>query len=192
MYKGFNLETCQKIWSHYDTNASGLLERDEALAFCNEYCSAHGLGPDQRNHIIASFFKTFDVNTDGSISWEELYGSATITGVFREMLNKMPQVLGLLATDREGVVVGRALSQSLDNDKVRSRDHLFNSQFPLLAEQASKLHIGDNKSITAFFDNMIIIHFDYSPIILTVVGATDANVSQWERIGLSIDSAQCI
>jgi Ca2+-binding EF-hand superfamily protein len=75
MYKGFNIETCQKIWNQFDTNHSGLLEYQEALAFCHEYCNVQGImNNDRRNHIISSFFKAFDVNADGSISWEELYG----------------------------------------------------------------------------------------------------------------------
>jgi mitogen-activated protein kinase kinase 1 interacting protein 1 len=47
---------------------------------------------------------------------------------------------------------------------------LFNSN------QAGKLALGKNQSITAFYQDHVIVHINHLPIVVTLVGTADANV----------------
>jgi hypothetical protein len=43
--------------------------------------------------------------------------------------------------------------------------------------QASKLQLGDNKSVTCFSDNMCVVHANFSPLVLTFVCEPDVNTA---------------
>jgi hypothetical protein len=48
--------------------------------------------------------------------------------------------------------------------------------WPLL--QASKLALGKNQSITALYDNMVVVHVNHLPIVITLVGEPNGTSPQ--------------
>jgi Mitogen-activated protein kinase kinase 1 interacting len=47
--------------------------------------------------------------------------------------------------------------------------------------QASKLQMGRNKSIMTFFNDCVVAHFNFSPLVVTLLGSADANVGAFSR-----------
>jgi hypothetical protein len=48
--------------------------------------------------------------------------------------------------------------------------------FAVLTEQASKLQLGKNKSMTCFYKDRVIVHLNHAPFIVSILGNVHLNV----------------
>ncbi|KAI8067917.1 Ragulator complex protein LAMTOR3, partial [Gongronella butleri] len=77
-----------------------------------------------------------------------------------------------LLTDRDGVVVLKALSEDAP-DKVL--DPLLVTNFSISHDQANKLGLERNQMIVSMFDLYQLVQLDQSPLVITLVADADAN-----------------
>lgn len=73
--KPIDMATTEKIWAMYDKDNNGVLDRSEAMQFINDWCQAHGV--QDVPAVTRIFFSTFDSNSDGTISKQELMGTSS-------------------------------------------------------------------------------------------------------------------
>ena len=55
-------------------------------------------------------------------------------------------------------------------------DAIFTAAFSVATEQASKLALGTNQTITAVYNNLVVVHVNHLPIAIALVGAADVNI----------------
>mmetsp|Transcript_12963 Transcript_12963/g.35560 ORF Transcript_12963/g.35560 Transcript_12963/m.35560 type:complete len:143 (-) Transcript_12963:12-440(-) len=70
-------------------------------------------------------------------------------------------------------VVGTDAPETLDTAQI---ERLFSPVFAMGSDQAEKLPFGSPKASVAFYDHMLLVQIDNCPLVLTLVGAPDANV----------------
>lgn len=65
-------KTGAQIWTQYDLNHNGVLDRTEAEKFIHDWSRAHNVKPSKQQ--VDHFFETFDTNKNGKISRAEIVG----------------------------------------------------------------------------------------------------------------------
>mmetsp|Transcript_64832 Transcript_64832/g.177780 ORF Transcript_64832/g.177780 Transcript_64832/m.177780 type:complete len:130 (-) Transcript_64832:378-767(-) len=84
-----------------------------------------------------------------------------------------------LVTDHEGVVLLRAGERADDASLQRMA-----ANYSQTSEQvAGKLKLGKNRTVTAMYENAVVVHASCSPLVLTLMAAAGTNV------GLLLDAA---
>jgi len=90
----------------------------------------------------------------------------------RKIIERVNGLQTILVTDRDGVTLINA-NQSFIEDP---SDSSLAATFSVCSEQASKLKMGKNKSITTFFDNKIFIHVNHLPLVISFIADKNVNV----------------
>uniref|UniRef100_A0A7S2BJ60 Roadblock/LAMTOR2 domain-containing protein n=1 Tax=Haptolina brevifila TaxID=156173 RepID=A0A7S2BJ60_9EUKA len=79
-----------------------------------------------------------------------------------------------ILTDQEGAVMLRAGGREDAADEAELQRMA--ATFAVTAEHASKLGMGKSQHATAFYDKAIVVHVSCSPLVLTMLTDSDANV----------------
>lgn len=88
------------------------------------------------------------------------------------LLRKLPLKAALL-TDSVGAIVLRA-GELGDNTELELQR--MGTTFAHTAEQAGKAGLGKNMHTTAFYDEATVVHVSVSPLVLTLLAESEANV----------------
>jgi hypothetical protein len=92
-----------------------------------------------------------------------------------KVLLRVPRLglLGVVVTDVDGVCLTRVMSEALS--ELQLEPH-FSSSLATCSDQASKLSLGQNRSLVAYFDNYSLIQMNLSPLIVTLFAPPDCNL----------------
>jgi hypothetical protein len=55
-------------------------------------------------------------------------------------------------------------------------DAAFTAAFSVATEQAAKLALGNNQTITGVYSNMTVVHVNHLPIVISLIGSDRVNV----------------
>eukprot|EP01137_Pigoraptor_chileana_P016054 Opistho-2@72546 len=91
---------------------------------------------------------------------------------FSRLLTRIPGLEAALVTDRDGVIVIKAVTDAVSEQALQSS---FLATFALATEQAGKLGLGKNRSVTCMYENHQVIHFGHLPLIISLIASADAN-----------------
>jgi len=86
------------------------------------------------------------------------------------ILERVPGLLALIVSDRDGVI----LLQVGKHEGTNKESYL--AVFGAVVEQASKLQLGKNRHLTAFYKDHILVHFNQAPLVVSAIAAPDANI----------------
>lgn len=89
------------------------------------------------------------------------------------ILQRVVGLQAVLISDRDGV---QLVKQTKDDYKEESTDNHLATTFAVASEQASKLRMGKNLTITSFFEERVIVHVNHFPLIISMIGDSDLNV----------------
>ncbi|CAH1793608.1 unnamed protein product [Owenia fusiformis] len=78
----------------------------------------------------------------------------------------------IIITDRDGVPVLKVATESAPELALRPS---YLATFGMVTEQASKLGIGQNKSMVCMYNNHQVVHWNKLPLIVTLVADANAN-----------------
>ncbi|KAK3608232.1 hypothetical protein CHS0354_007248 [Potamilus streckersoni] len=99
-----------------------------------------------------------------------------MTEDLKSYLNKLiSSVEGLLAiviTDRDGVPVAKVATEQAPELALRPN---FLGTFGMATDQASKLNLSQNKTITAMYKNYQVVQMNKSPLLVTLIATRSAN-----------------
>eukprot|EP00003_Mantamonas_plastica_P000111 TRINITY_DN1011_c0_g1_i2.p2 TRINITY_DN1011_c0_g1~~TRINITY_DN1011_c0_g1_i2.p2 ORF type:complete len:130 (-),score=47.32 TRINITY_DN1011_c0_g1_i2:26-415(-) len=105
----------------------------------------------------------------------------------KQLLERVEDLQAVIVTDRDGVVV----VQAKKTDFEEKNETQFATAFAMASEQASKLRMGDNKSITSCYDSRMVVHVNLDPLIVTLVTEAYGNagllVELGEEIAVALD-----
>jgi hypothetical protein len=73
--RGFKQAEVEQIFLQFDTNKSGVLEKEEATQFIDAYCKQKKI---KHPKMTESLFQLLDVNKSNTLSWEELLNHKNI------------------------------------------------------------------------------------------------------------------
>lgn len=101
----------------------------------------------------------------------------TMRGYLDSLLADVSGLHAIVVSNSYGVglvtVLGEDAPESLDTAQI---ERLFSPVFAMGSDQAEKLPFGASKASVAFYDHMVLVQIDNCPLVLTLVGAPDANV----------------
>ncbi len=52
----------------------------------------------------------------------------------------------------------------------------YTAVFGAVVDQASKLQLGKNKHLTAFYNEHIVVHFNHAPLVISAIASPNANI----------------
>jgi Ca2+-binding EF-hand superfamily protein len=129
--EGFNEAECKRIWDHYDTNRNGVLDRDEAKRFFQDYVNAKNLSRYRQQNEITRLFSLFDKNGDGKIDWFEMCTKQPIAlrrpGLRRQISNpssdtKLDKIFnkyaGLAEDEEQDLICGSGMERFCSDVKI--------------------------------------------------------------------------
>ncbi|XP_035216140.1 ragulator complex protein LAMTOR3-B-like isoform X2 [Stegodyphus dumicola] len=90
----------------------------------------------------------------------------------REMLHRVDGLLAVMITDRDGIPV--VMSRTGKVPDVVSKQN-FLASVSLAIEQAGKLGCGKNRRIMCMFNSFQVVHFNKSPLMVSLVASAEAN-----------------
>ena len=98
------------------------------------------------------------------------------------LVSRVRGLCTVFATDKDGVLLssGRhvpsysanalAAAPGFSQESLAALyEGLFSAAFAMAADQSSKLGIGANKSITAFYKGFVVVHVNFHPLVLSFV-----------------------
>eukprot|EP01089_Gocevia_fonbrunei_P002356 TRINITY_DN12336_c0_g1_i1.p1 TRINITY_DN12336_c0_g1~~TRINITY_DN12336_c0_g1_i1.p1 ORF type:complete len:142 (-),score=35.21 TRINITY_DN12336_c0_g1_i1:33-422(-) len=91
---------------------------------------------------------------------------------FRDLLDRIPGLQGVLVSDEDGV----PLVQVYRDSSLRDIGQPLAAAFSASTDQAGKLKMGKNKSIVTFTEGVIVVHINHLPLIITFLTETEANI----------------
>jgi len=91
----------------------------------------------------------------------------------RRLLQRVPGFILAVVSDRDGVTLTKVTREDSTN---QTAEGALATTFAATVDQASKLGLGANKTTTAFFNNRVVVHINHQPLVVSLVGETDANV----------------
>ncbi|XP_031562685.1 ragulator complex protein LAMTOR3-A-like [Actinia tenebrosa] len=91
---------------------------------------------------------------------------------FEEILRRFEGVLAIIVTDRDGVPVVKVADARAPSSALRSS---YLAIFASATEQASKLGLSRNKNIICSFPSYQVVHFNYLPLVVSVIASSTAN-----------------
>jgi hypothetical protein len=96
------------------------------------------------------------------------------------VIERIPKLAGIYVTDKDGVTLLKSIQSNSSNENSVDAQNIFDPAlvqvFSSCADQASKLTLGNNNSITTIHENYILIQVNDSPIAINLIAATDANI----------------
>eukprot|EP00455_Lapot_gusevi_P038164 TRINITY_DN4275_c0_g1_i9.p1 TRINITY_DN4275_c0_g1~~TRINITY_DN4275_c0_g1_i9.p1 ORF type:complete len:146 (-),score=38.40 TRINITY_DN4275_c0_g1_i9:304-687(-) len=97
----------------------------------------------------------------------------SVQSSFELLIERVPGLLAVIASDKDGVSLLRATQDSVAQSK---SDSALSAAFTVATEQASKLQLGRNQTITSFYQDFVLIHVNHMPIVITLLASADANL----------------
>eukprot|EP00042_Codosiga_hollandica_P059682 m.920141 g.920141 ORF g.920141 m.920141 type:complete len:127 (-) comp61451_c0_seq1:172-552(-) len=92
---------------------------------------------------------------------------------FRSLFLRFPEIIASVISDRDGVSVHKALKEP--SSTVDALNSNFLAAAASITDQADKLNMGANQSILAVHDKLQIVHFSFSPLVVTLVATAAAS-----------------
>mmetsp|Transcript_16573 Transcript_16573/g.40819 ORF Transcript_16573/g.40819 Transcript_16573/m.40819 type:complete len:130 (-) Transcript_16573:229-618(-) len=89
----------------------------------------------------------------------------------------IPGLLAINLADRDGLTLARTSKKDM---KVNSSK--LSAVFSTASEQASKLNLGQNSSITLFCKDFVIVQAAHSPLVVTFIGTESLNVGMVSKV----------
>ncbi|KAJ3153247.1 Ragulator complex protein lamtor3 [Geranomyces variabilis] len=97
---------------------------------------------------------------------------AELDTLLDSVLNRTEHVKAILVTDKDGVILAKALHA---DSGAGILEPAFSATFSVASEQCGKLGLGANKMIVSTFDGDQIVQFNHSPLILTLLASLEAD-----------------
>eukprot|EP01104_Vermistella_antarctica_P002490 TRINITY_DN1272_c0_g1_i1.p2 TRINITY_DN1272_c0_g1~~TRINITY_DN1272_c0_g1_i1.p2 ORF type:complete len:135 (+),score=21.66 TRINITY_DN1272_c0_g1_i1:624-1028(+) len=91
----------------------------------------------------------------------------SIEDFLSRFLTRVPGLDAVVVSDRDGVPLVQAVAEG---SSVPADIQQLAVTFAVSADQASKLNMGPNKSITSFYQDRIIVQLNHLPLVITFVG----------------------
>jgi len=91
---------------------------------------------------------------------------------FRKLISRVPGLQLVLLTDRDGVEL---LKVSNGDYKENVLCSTMAATFASASEQASKLKLGINQTITSFVENEVVVQISYLPVVISLFGDETMN-----------------
>ncbi|KAI8356169.1 Ragulator complex protein LAMTOR3 [Blakeslea trispora] len=85
-----------------------------------------------------------------------------------------------MVTDRDGVIVLKSASEKAKDSMT---EPTIPTTFTVANNQASKLGLGQNKSIISIYDQYQVIQLDQSPFVITLIAESYANIGLCTNLG---------
>ena len=111
-----------------------------------------------------------------NLSSEEQVGAAvvvenkvkktTIADYLEKVLKSIPYINNLILTDTDGVLIHSTMKNN--TIAIDEQDQL-SCIFTNAAQQASKLELGETKSIVSYYNEIQYLHMNFKPLILTFI-----------------------
>eukprot|EP01135_Chromosphaera_perkinsii_P009251 Nk52_evm3s1705 gene=Nk52_evmTU3s1705 len=117
----------------------------------------------------------------GGVSMEE--DLRTFLG---KCIERVPGLGAIYITDRDGVVVFKDFDSSFTLKSIPSS---FMANFYVTAEQAGKLGFGKGLSMIGMYMNHQIVHFYVSPVVVSLVATSEANIGLMKNLEEDIRKA---
>ncbi|OBZ89074.1 Ragulator complex protein LAMTOR3-A [Choanephora cucurbitarum] len=89
-------------------------------------------------------------------------------------------LLVAMVTDRDGVVVLKSASEKVKHNMT---EPTIPTTFTIANNQASKLGLGQNKSIISMYDHYQVIQLDQAPFVITLIAESNANTGLCTNLG---------
>ncbi|GAB5354130.1 hypothetical protein AAMO2058_000093300 [Amorphochlora amoebiformis] len=99
--------------------------------------------------------------------------ASLVPSVEKYLIDATKGIIGLHAVhvaDRDGLTIAKTSSDQKVNLSSLS------STFSSVSDQASKLNLGQNKTIITFLDKFVVVQTLSSPLVITFVGSENLNV----------------
>ncbi|XP_072032279.1 ragulator complex protein LAMTOR3-like isoform X2 [Amphiura filiformis] len=91
---------------------------------------------------------------------------------FWKLMQMVDGLEAIVVTDRDGVPVIKVATEAVP--QLALKPH-FLSTFAMAADQASKLGLSKNKSIVCTYNSYQVIHFNKTPLVISLIASNDAN-----------------
>merc|ERR1711916_263521 len=85
-----------------------------------------------------------------------------------------------MGSDRDAVLVSKSATPQLPETV---EDPAFLATFSLATEQASKLGLSGNKSAVCMYREYQVVHFNHSPLFVSLIASDEANTGMLLSIG---------
>ncbi|KFM74931.1 hypothetical protein X975_08459, partial [Stegodyphus mimosarum] len=133
------------------------------IAAISHQSKTHHLQPESENHYS-------QMPGGGDIVCEN--NPEVADQFLREMLHRVDGLLAVMITDRDGIPV--VMSRTGKVPDVVSKQN-FLASVSLAIEQAGKLGCGKNRRIMCMFNSFQVVHFNKSPLMVSLVASAEAN-----------------
>eukprot|EP01102_Stenamoeba_stenopodia_P022967 TRINITY_DN9768_c0_g2_i1.p1 TRINITY_DN9768_c0_g2~~TRINITY_DN9768_c0_g2_i1.p1 ORF type:complete len:131 (+),score=23.53 TRINITY_DN9768_c0_g2_i1:154-546(+) len=90
-----------------------------------------------------------------------------------KLLARIPGLTLVVVSDRDGVTLSKV---ARPDSKQQLDENALAATFSVTTDQASKLGLGANKTITSFFNDRVIVHINHLPVVVSLVGDSDVNI----------------
>ncbi|KAJ3022032.1 hypothetical protein HKX48_007187 [Thoreauomyces humboldtii] len=107
-----------------------------------------------------------------------------LDALLESVLARTPQMDAVLLTDKDGVILAHALQPTLP---AATLEPAFSATFAVASDQAGRLGLGRSKVIVSTFRHAVVVQFSYTPLILTILGARDANSDVLIKAGRALE-----
>lgn len=96
----------------------------------------------------------------------------TAEDFFRHLIERQPGLWGVVASDRDGVVLAEAFAEERPAGGV---DPAFAASASQVLDQVNKMGLGANETVTALYDGLLVVHINHLPLVITLLASEDAN-----------------
>ncbi|KAK7113125.1 ragulator complex protein LAMTOR3-B-like [Littorina saxatilis] len=105
-----------------------------------------------------------------------------VKGYLRKLMNHITGLHAIVISDRDGVPMLKVADEHAPELALRPA---YLSTFSHMTDQASKMGIGNNQSIIAFYDNLQVVQMNKHPLTVTFIAETESITG--EILNLELD-----
>ncbi|XP_076458196.1 ragulator complex protein LAMTOR3-A-like [Babylonia areolata] len=105
-----------------------------------------------------------------------------VKAYLRKLLNYVNGLHAIVISDRDGVPMLKVADEHAPELALRPA---YLSAFSHMTDQASKIGMGSNQSIIAFYDNIQVVQLNKHPLTVTFIA--EANATTGEMLNLELD-----
>ncbi|XP_076443847.1 ragulator complex protein LAMTOR3-B-like isoform X2 [Babylonia areolata] len=98
------------------------------------------------------------------------YNFEEVKMYLRKLIQSVDGLHAIVVSDRDGVPV---LKMSDEHAPEKALRPAFLSYFSHMTDQASKIGLGNNESVTAFYENIQVVQINKHPLLLTFIADSD-------------------
>jgi len=92
---------------------------------------------------------------------------------FKKLITRVSGLHAVLLSDRDGAQVLKVVGE---NYAEIQNENALAATFAVAAEQAGKLRLGKDKTITSFYEKHAIVHINDLPVIVSLIGDKQSNI----------------